>query len=51
MRIKLKEIAFANGAVFVDLYNLSFKVQAFVTLGMGTRQREAVMGGSYRQKR
>jgi len=30
MRIKLKEIAFANGAVFVDLYNLSFRVKAIV---------------------
>lgn len=30
MRIKLKEIAFANGAVFADLYNLSFRVQALV---------------------
>ncbi len=30
MRIKLKEIVFANGVVFVDLYNLSFRVQAVV---------------------
>lgn len=30
MRIKLKEIAFVNGAVFVDLYNISFRVKAFV---------------------
>jgi hypothetical protein len=30
MRIKLKEIAFANGSVFVDLYNLNFRVQAVV---------------------
>ena len=30
MRIKLKEIGFANGAVFVDLYNISFRVKAFV---------------------
>ncbi|MBD1849768.1 hypothetical protein [Leptolyngbya sp. FACHB-711] len=30
MRIKLKEIGFANGVVFVDLYNISFRVKAFV---------------------
>ncbi|MBD2096562.1 hypothetical protein H6F90_15620 [Trichocoleus sp. FACHB-591] len=30
MRIKLKEIAFANGVVFVDLYNIGFRVKAFV---------------------
>ncbi|MBD2094288.1 hypothetical protein H6F90_03885 [Trichocoleus sp. FACHB-591] len=43
MRIKLKEIAFANGAVFVDLYNLSFKVQAFVN----TRHGNEAAGSSY----
>ncbi|MBW4489370.1 MAG: hypothetical protein KME12_16400 [Trichocoleus desertorum ATA4-8-CV12] len=31
MRVKLKEIAFANGAVMVDLYNISFRVKALVT--------------------
>ncbi|MBD1862358.1 MULTISPECIES: hypothetical protein [Trichocoleus] len=30
MRVKLKEIAFADGTVFVDLYNLSFRVKAIV---------------------
>jgi len=35
MRIKLKEIVFANGAVFVSLYNLSFRVQAILNTQQG----------------
>lgn len=31
MRVKLKEIAFANGTIMVDLYNISFMVKALVT--------------------
>jgi hypothetical protein len=42
LRIKLKEIVFANGGVFVDLYNLSFRVQA-----VNTQQGNGSAGSSY----
>jgi hypothetical protein len=38
MRVKLKEIAFANGAVMVDLYNISFRVKALVTTQSATEE-------------
>lgn len=49
MRIKLKEIVFANGAVFVDLYNTSFRVKAFANTQSangeaGSRQGELLQG-------
>jgi len=44
MRIKLKEIAFANGAVFVDLYNISFRVQALVNTQQGNGLAESSHG-------
>lgn len=30
MRVKLKEVSFANGAVIIDLYNINFGVNATV---------------------
>ena len=44
LRIKLKEIAFVTGAVFVDLYNLSFRVQALVNTQHGNGAAGSIPG-------